>query len=181
MTLLSTGVVLWWVGHFFKRVLPGVRASMGNAGKGLAAVVILAGIVLMVIGYRGAGETPVYDPPSWGRHVNNLLMLVAIILFGTGSSKSSLRRYLRHPMLWGVIVWAGSHLLVNGDMASIILFGSMVVWGVAEILVVNAREPDYVPFDGGSTAGSMRLLIISAVLYILIGFVHTYLGYWPFP
>ncbi len=180
MTLLSAGVVLWWVGHFFKRVLPGPREAMGNAGKGVAALIILAGVVLMVIGYRGAGETPVYDPPSWGRYANNLLMLIAIILFGTGSSKSSLRSYMRHPMLLGIIVWAGSHLLVNGDLASIILFGSMVVWGFAEILVINARDKDYVPFEGGSMAGSVRLLIISAVLYVLIGFAHTYLGYWPF-
>lgn len=181
MTLLGAGIVLWWVGHFFKRVLPGPRASMGNAGKGLAALIILGGVVLMVMGYRGAGEIPVYDPPSWGRHANNLLMLVSIILFGTGSSKSSLRRYMRHPMLLGVVVWAFAHLLVNGDMASIVLFGSMIAWGFAEMLVINAREPNYEPFEGGSNAGSVRLLIISAVLYVLIGFAHTYLGYWPFP
>ena len=181
MTLLGAGVFLWWVGHFFKRVLPGQRAAMGNAGRGVAALVILGGVVLMVIGYRGAGEIPVYDPPSWGRHVNNLLMLVAVILFGTGSSKSSLRSYMRHPMLLGVITWAVAHLLANGDKASIVLFGSMILWAIVEIFVINAKERDYVPFDGGSTAGSVRLLIISFVVYILFSFIHTYLGYWPFP
>lgn len=180
MTLLIAGILLWWAGHFFKRALPEMRARLGNSGKGVSAALVLAGVVLMVVGFRRMDYVPVYDPPDWGRHVNNLLMLIAVILFGTGNSKSSLRRYLRHPMLTGVLVWAIAHLLANGDLAGVILFGSMAVWAVAEMVVINAREPGYQPWQGGSVAGSLKLLVISAVVYVVIGGLHFWLGRWPF-
>ena len=181
MTLLLGGIVIWWGAHFFKRILPDQRAALGDPGKGLVALALVGSVVLMVIGYRGMEFIPVYDTPSWARHVNNLLMLIAVILFGTGSSKSSLRGVLRHPMLLGMLVWAVAHLVANGDLAAVILFGSMAAWAVAEMIVINRAEPDYTPWEGGSMVGTIRLLIISAVVYIVIAAIHTWLGYWPFP
>lgn len=181
MIILLSGIALWWGAHFFKRALPDQRARLGEPGKGLIAVILVASIVLMVIGYRGMEFVPVYDTPPWTRHVNNLLMLIAVILFGAGSSKSSLRAALRHPMLLGMLFWAVAHLVANGDVAALILFGSMAAWAVAEMVVINRAEPAYVPWEGGSMSGTVRLLIISTVVYIVIGVVHTLLGYWPFP
>ena len=124
MTLLLVGIGLWWAGHFFKRVLPGVRQRMGDRGKGVAALLIVAGLVAMIMGYRSAPMEAAFIPPPWGRHANNLLMLVAVILLGMGSSKGKMRTWLRHPMLTGVLVWSVAHLLVNGDRPSLVLFGS---------------------------------------------------------
>jgi uncharacterized membrane protein len=128
--LLVVGIGSWWAGHLFKRVLPGLRQRMGERGKGIAALLIVAGLVSMVIGYRGATLDFVYLPPAWGRHVNNAAMLVAVLLLGMGSSKGRMRAWLRHPMLTGVLVWAVAHLLVNGDRPSLLLFGSMGLWAV---------------------------------------------------
>lgn len=180
MTFLILGLLLWWAGHFFKRALPDLRARLGGAGKGTVAAVVLTGVVLMIVGYRATDFVPVYDPPAWGRHVNNLLMLIAVILFGTGSSKSSLRRHVRHPMLTGMLLWAVAHLMANGDLASVVLFGGLGVWAVAEMLVINAREPVYHRWEGGSIGGTVRLFVISAVVYLVIGAIHAWLGYWPF-
>lgn len=181
MTLLILGIALWWAGHFFKRIAPGARAGLGDAGKGAAAVAILGGLVLMVIGYRAADFVPVYDAPGWGLHLNNLLMLIAVVLFGLGSSKSPLRARMRHPMLTGAILWAVAHLMANGDLASVLLFGAIGVWAIVEIVVINRAEPDYAPYEGGTTAGTVRLLGISAVVFGVIAAVHTWLGYYPFP
>lgn len=181
MTLLILGLALWIAGHFFKRALPGVREGLGDAGKGVSAVIILAGVVLMVIGYRGWYSDLAYVPPSWGIHLNNLLMLVSVFLFGLGSSKSPLRSKMRHPMLTGVIVWAVAHLLVNGDWASVVLFGTLAVWAVAEMLVINAKEPVYHRFEGGSLGGTVRLFVISIVVFAVIAGIHAWIGYWPFP
>jgi uncharacterized membrane protein len=181
MTLLIFGILLYVAGHFFKRVLPGVHAGLGPAGKGVSAVTILGGVVLMVIGYRGADFVPVYDAPDWGRHLNNLLMFFAVMLFGLGSSKSPMRSWMRHPMLTGGIVWAVAHLMVNGDLASVLLFGAIGIWAMVEIMVINRADPDYVAFEGGTTAGTVRLVLISAVVYAVIAAVHTWLGYYPFP
>lgn len=185
MIWLLLGLFVWWAAHLFKRAAPGPRAAMqdrmGDASKGLFAAVLVLSIVLMVIGYRQAAFVPVYTPPAWGVHVNNLLMLVAIALFGLGSSKSPLRGRLRHPMLLGFALWAALHLLVNGDVAALVLFGGLLLWALVEIPVINAREPAWEPYRGGTTAGTVRLVLISVVLYGIITAIHAWLGVWPFP
>jgi uncharacterized membrane protein len=181
MTLLLVGIGLWWAGHFFKRVLPGVRARMGERGKGVAALLIVAGLVTMVLGYRGAALETVFVPPAWGRHVNNLSMLVAVILLGMGSSKGKLRAWLRHPMLTGVLVWSVAHVLVNGDLASLVLFGSMGVWAVVEMVVINAKEGPWKRPEPGKIGADVRLIVISLVVFGVIAAIHTWLGYYPFP
>jgi uncharacterized membrane protein len=145
------------------------------------ALAILAGLVLIIVGYRRAPFEPVYDPPSWGTHLNNLLMFLAVALMGAGQSKGRARALLRHPMLTGVLVWAFAHLLVNGDRASLILFGWMAVWALASMALINAREPAWVRPAPGPWTGDVRLLVIAAVIYAVIATVHTLLGYWPFP
>lgn len=184
MIWLILGIALWWGAHLLKRVAPGARTAMtkrmGDASKGVIAGLLLLSVVLMVIGFRGAPYIEVYQPPAWTLHLNNLLMVVSVILFGVGSSKSPMRGWLRHPMLTGVAVWAVAHLLVNGDLYSVILFGTLGLWAVAEMLVINAREPVYHRFEGGTLGGSLRLLAISAVVFAVIAAVHTWLGYWPF-
>ena len=181
MTLLILGLVLWTAGHVFKRVLPDMRAGMGNAGRGVAAGIIFAGLLALIFGYKAAAFTPLWTPPVWAVHLNNLLMLGAVFLFGLGSSKSPLRAKMRHPMLTGTIVWAVAHLLVNGDLASLILFGGIGIWALAEMRIINSAEPDYTPFEGGSTAGAVRLCVITLVVFGVIAGIHTWLGYRPFP
>lgn len=184
MTLLILGLILWILAHAFKRVAPGPRAAfqdrMGDASKGLFAAAILVSVVLMVIGYRGAESTF-----FWGRSpamtgINNLLMLVSVALFGVGGSKSRLRERMRHPMLWGTVIWSVSHILVNGDTASLILFGGIAAWALAEMALINRAQPDYTPWTGGSAAGDIRLAVIAVVLYGIIAGIHTWLGYYPF-
>ena len=181
MTLLILGLVLWTAAHFFKRIMPDVRARMGDKGKGLMALIMVAGIVLMVIGYRGMGEVYVWSPPSWAIHVTDLLMLISVVLLGLGNSQSRFRGLIRHPMLAGVRAWAAAHLLVNGDLASIVLFGGMFLWASAEVMVLNRAEPNWVRPEPGTLAGDIKLAVISIVIYAVIAGVHTWLGYPVFP
>ena len=87
MALILIGLFLWWEAHLFKSAAPGLRAvltaQLGPASKAIFALQILAGVVLMVIGYKQAEFVPVYDLGAWTIHLNNLLMLLAVILFGT--------------------------------------------------------------------------------------------------
>lgn len=185
MALLVLGLALWVAGHVFKRVAPGARGSMqariDNASKGVMAVILLVAVILMVIGYRRAEFIPVYTPPEWTVHLVDLLMFVAIALFGLGSSKSNLRGKIRHPQLTGLALWAALHLTVNGDLASIVLFGGLLLWALGEMLLLNATTPRSEPYTGGSTKGTIRLLVISLILYVVITSVHAWLGVWPFP
>ena len=83
-------------------------------------------------------------------------------------------------MLAGAVVWAVAHLLVNGDSVSIVLFGGMGVWALAQMWLINRAEPDYTPWEGGTIAGDLRLAAISAVVFAVIAGIHTWLGYFPF-
>jgi len=182
--ILCLGITLWCVAHLFKRLAPKRRAAMdermGRAARGMVATAVLVSVALMVIGYRGMDGGIVYEAPDWGRHANNTLMAVAILLFGVGSSKSRARGWIRHPMLTGFLLWAIAHMLVNGDSASIALFGSLGLWAIVEMLVIDHAEPDRKRFQGGTLAGDLRLLAISATAFAAIAALHAWLGPNPF-
>ncbi|MEJ6708109.1 MAG: NnrU family protein [Amylibacter sp.] len=185
MTLLSIGLAVWIVVHYLKRVLPSARAGLDTAlgkgcAKGVIALILVLSIVMMVVGYRGAESLHVYTPIAGIWHLNNLLMFVAIMLFGMGSSKGKMRSWFRHPMLMGVIVWAGAHLLVNGDLASVVLFGGMAVWAVIQMALINRAVPDWTPLKAGPIKRDIRLVIIVVVLFIIIASIHIWLGRNPF-
>lgn len=184
MLTMIIGMVLWVDAHMFKRLLPGSRERLNKrigAGpaRGLMSVVILLSVVLMVMGYRAAPVTQIYAPVAGMGHLNNLLMIFAVILIGMGKSKGHMGTWLRHPMLTGIIVWAVAHLLVNGDLASIILFGGMAVWAFLQMMLINSRETWQRP-TAGPVSGDIKLLIISAVVFIVIVSIHMALGYNPF-
>jgi len=179
--LLILGVALWWAAHFFKRLMPAQRAAMGDRGKGLVTLVIVAGIVLMVVGFRMADFVPVWSPPSWTVHINNLLVLIAIWMMSPAGNKGLLLNKMRHPMLAGFRAWAIAHLLVNGDLASILLFGGLFVWALVEVAVINRAEPDWTPPAPGTLIDDAKFMAASVVLLVIIGYIHSWLGPWPFP
>lgn len=177
MTYLILGLVLWTAGHIFKRVAPGMRAGMGNAGKGVAALVILAGVVLMVVGYRAADGAF-----FWGRHpatvgINNLLMLVSVYMFAASGMKTALARKMRHPMLGGVRAWAVAHLLVNGDVPSFVLFGGLLIWSLVEVKLINSAEPEWAPPAPAPKRKEVIAIVASLVVFGVISGIHYALGY----
>lgn len=180
MTLLVIGLALWWGAHLLKRLVPGLRASMGDAGKAVVAVLTLVGVLLMVIGYRHADFTPVYTPMAGMGHLNNLMMLVSVFLFGVGGTKGWLYTRMRHPMLWGTVIWAVAHLLVNGDLASLVLFGGIGVWAVLSMQLINAAGPWARPVMGRGPKGDLMNLAGTVILYGIIAGVHIWLGHNPF-
>ncbi len=180
MILLALGVALWIAAHVFKRVLPGLRAKMGKAGRALMSLAIITSIVLMVIGYRATSGTSLYDPIDDMGLVNNLLMLLSIFLFGVGTSNGRLAAVIRHPMLWGMVVWSLAHLLVNGTPESLLLFGGLGLWAFAQMILVTRAEGPWLRPDPGLWGRDGRNFLIALVLYALISVAHIWLGYSPF-
>ncbi|MDT8853992.1 NnrU family protein [Paracoccaceae bacterium Fryx2] len=180
MLLLILGVALWIAAHSFKRLAPDLRARMGNAGKGLVAVLLLLALVLMVYGYRSAAVIEVYAVLPGIGHLNNLLMLVAVYLYGVGGTKGLLYPRMRHPMLWGTVIWAVSHLLVNGDLASIILFGGLGLWALGAMRMINRASAWVPPANGRGLKGDAMNLGGTLVLFGVIALIHVWLGHNPF-
>jgi len=180
MLALIAGVLLWWAAHLFKRLAPDARAGMGDRGKGLVALALGVSVILMIVGYRRADVIALYAPLAGMGHLNNLAMLVAVFLFGVGGTKGTLYTRMRHPMLWGTVIWAGSHLLVNGDLASVILFGGIGAWALVAMAAINRAEPWEPPDAGRGIRGDEMNLVGTLVVYGLIAGIHSWLGYNPF-
>jgi uncharacterized membrane protein len=180
MALIVLGLALWWAAHLWKRLAPKSRARLGDPGKGLVAAGVIAAVVLMVIGYRGVEHIDLWYPPVFLTHVNNLLMLFAVYLYAASGMKTRITTAIRHPQLTAVKTWAVAHLLVNGDLASVILFGGILAWAVIEVILINRAVPRG-PLPEPAPLGKEIGAVVGAVVVTgAIGWVHNWLGVWPF-
>ncbi len=185
MNLLIAGLVLWSAGHFFMRLAPNMRKGMNEklgvmGGKAVMGLVLLAAVVMVVKGYRAAPVDPAYDPPFWGKYLTSLLMVVSVALVGMGKTKGRARTWLRNPMLWGAVVWSGAHLLANGDVASVVLFGGIGLWALAQITLINTLGGKWDRPAPGPISGDIKWLVITVVVFVAIVAIHTWIGPAPF-
>ncbi len=109
--------------------------------------VVFAVIALLGLGFAGLGKGSMefiglWDTPTFFRYVSVVLILVSFILMVAAYLPNNIKRYVPHPMLTGVIIWGATHMMVNGDVVSIILFGSFVVYSVVAIILINQRPDD---------------------------------------
>jgi len=183
MTLLIIGLLLWTAAHYFKRLMPAQREAIGNAGKIIVAVAIVASLALMIIGYRGAEVVTIWSPPAFLTGINNLAMVLALWIYGSSAAKGAKAwpaYKTRHPQLLAVKIWAAAHLLVNGDLASIILFGGLLAWAVGSVILINRNTPAWTAPAPAGRATYIRLIVISLVMYVAIAAIHIWLGVNPF-
>lgn len=187
MTLLIVGLLAWWVTHLFPIYAASSRDALaGRIGelpfKAVFALATVGAVVLMVVGYQAADPVNVWFPPAFLVHVNNILMLLAIAAFIAGGIPSPVRRWIRHPQLTGVKIWALAHLLVNGDLASLVLFGGLLAWAVVALIGSNRRDGPRGEKPATARAGTAIHILASIALYWVVGYVHGgLLGVWPFP
>lgn len=117
--------------------------------------------------------------------INNLLMFVAVYFLLTGemqrksASVTWLRKKTKHPMLNAVKTWAVAHILVNGDMPSFVLFGGLLIWAVAEMVVINRSEPQLPDTRPHSWTAEAKVFGASFVTLVIIMIIHYLLGYQP--
>jgi uncharacterized membrane protein len=184
MLQLILGLVLFFSAHSLSMVRPAWRAqAVARFGEGpfkLAYSLVSAlGLWLVVIGYGAARATdPVllYQPPVWLRHVSLLLMLPVFTLVLAAYLPGRIRQTLKHPMLIGVFLWALAHLLANGTLADLLLFGSFLVWALADLVSLGRRVAAPVP---GAPPGKWNDLIAIlgglAIYGAFIAFLHRWL------
>ena len=180
MGTLIFGVILWALPHWFKRLMPNFRNSLGQTGRIGVALAVLVSVVLMIIGYRSAPIITVWSPPVLFIHFNSLLMLIAFAVFAVSHTRGRFKGALRHPMLHSVQIWAVAHLLVKGDLASIILFGFMLLWATGSVLLINSAEVWTRPALGDKPK-DILFIGITIVSFLAVAALHTFFGVWPFP
>jgi uncharacterized membrane protein len=151
-------------------------AAWGEAAYKIGyALVALLGLVLIVWGfadYRATGWIDVWHPPKALKHVTVALMLPAVILVVASYLRGRIYTTLKHPMLAGVKLWAAAHLIANGDLGSIILFGSFLGWAVFDRISLKGRaDPGAPPIPVGGIGNDLIAVAIGVVAYLALAFV----------
>lgn len=152
-----------------------MRARMGEQGwKGVYSLVSLAGFVLLAWGYGLSRQSPVvlWVPPVATRHLAGLLTLAAFVFLAASHVPSNgIKAKVHHPMLIGVKIWALAHLLANGNLADVVLFGSFLLWAVVDFK--SARQRDRVAatvYPAGTGKGTAIAVVAGVAVWALFAF-----------
>jgi uncharacterized membrane protein len=179
MGVLVVGLVLFIGAHVFVTFRAQRDAVVARIGewpyKSVMALVSAAGIILIGYGfgqYRATGWIDVWYPPRWTFYITQILMWPASICVVAAYSRGNIWRKLKHPMLVGVKTWAVAHLISNGDLGSIVLFGSILAWAVYDRITLKRRtDPGAPPIPVGGHRNDTIALVIGTILYLALGLV----------
>lgn len=179
MLVLITGLVLF-LGVHSLRVIPGARpalqSALGETPYKLAYTAIsLVGFGLVIYGMILAQPVAgtVWAPPVWTRHLAFTLVPLGLILIVSAYAPGHIRHWVRHPMLAGVVLWAGAHFLANGERAALVLFGSFFVWSLVTFVSSWLRETPPPVVKGWG--GDLTAIVLGVLAALIIMNLHMYL------
>lgn len=193
MTMLIVGLVLFLGIHSARIVADGRRARFIaerglNSWKGLYSVVAIAGFVLICVGFGHARQQPVllWSPPRWTHDLAALLTLVAFVLITAAYVPANgIKARVGDPMILGVKCWAAGHLLANGTLADVVLFGSFLAWAVLDFRAARQRRrADAQPEFAAPKRGRSAIVVVVGVLAWTLFAFHLHqplIGVAPFP
>lgn len=179
MGMLVIGLVLFLGAHVFVTLRAPRAAVIARIGewpyKGLMGLVSLVGLILTGYGfgqYRATDWIQVWSPPGWTYYLTQLLMWPASIFVVAAYVRGRIWRTLKHPMLVGVKTWAAAHLISNGDLGSIVLFGSFLAWAVYDRITLKRRaDPGAPAIPVGGHRNDVIALVVGTLLYLALGLV----------
>ena len=178
LALLVLGLILFLGPHVFVTMRDQRDMVVKRMGewpyKALFAVITIVGLFVIAKGfalYRDTGWIEVWDPPNWTRHITVALMWPAAILVTAAYIPGDIKRTLKHPMLVGVKLWALAHLIANGDLGSIILFGSVLAWAVYDRITLKRRsDAGAPPIPSGGRRNDFFAVAVGTLVYFALGF-----------
>jgi uncharacterized membrane protein len=178
LATMILGLALFIGVHVFTTARARRAALIARTGETTYKIVYsllsAAGIVLIAYGfgqYRATGWIDVWHPPGWTRHLTVALVWPAIICVVAAYARGNIARVLKHPMLVGVKLWAVAHLIANGDLGSIILFGSILGWAVFDRITLKRRtDPGGPPIPIGGWRNDVVAVVVGTIVYLALGF-----------
>ncbi len=186
MMVLLLGLLIFLTVHSVRIVAEPWRAAQiarvgPNGWKGLYSLASVVGLVLIVWGFGLARGHPVvlWTPPMWTHHVTALLTVPASVLIAAAYVPGNrIKAVLGHPMVIGVQIWALAHLLANGTLAAVVLFGAFLVWAVADFASARRRDRQAgTRHPAGTLARDAAVVVIGLASWILFAFVlHGWLA-----
>jgi uncharacterized membrane protein len=179
LAILVAGLVVFIGAHVFVTMRAQRAALIGRIGewpyKGVLALASVIGLILIGYGfgeYRATDWIDVWYPPRWTFYITELLMWPASIFVVAAYIRGNIWRTLKHPMLVGVKTWAVAHLISNGDLGSILLFGSFLLWAGYDRMTLKHRADAGAPaIPAGGHRNDIIALVVGTVLYVVLGLV----------
>lgn len=172
MNLFIAGLVLFFGLHSISVFALPLRNSLAakneKAWKGIYALLSLLGLVLMSMGYSELRQAPtiLYVTPDWMRHVAALLLLPTFVFFLSSIFPGKIKDALKHPLLAAVKLWALAHLLVNGTLADVLMFGAFLAWAVLVRISLKTRPERTIPTAPRSPANDAIAVVLGLGLYL---------------
>ena len=194
MMVLVVGLILFLGVHLVPtspELRDGLKERIGEMPyKAIFSLLSLVGLVVIVLGYHKLqlhpGKNPIlWDPPTWMRHIAVALMLPAMILLVASVIPSRIRTAVRHPMLIAIKTWAFAHLIANGDLGALLLFGSFLAFAVYDRISVKKRGAQG-PLGNATPSSAINdviVVVVGVALYaaLLYGGHQWLIGVAPIP
>jgi uncharacterized membrane protein len=153
------------------------KSLLGKNGyKASFAVLIVISIVLISLGWRSTQPDYLYTLPPVATHIAMSLLVIAFILMGASNYPTRIKRYVRHPQLSGLMVWGIAHLILNGDNRSVVLFTTLAIWALLEMIFISKREGLWQKPQAPSIGQEIKGIVISLIVIVVVVMVHPYIA-----
>ena len=178
MNLLILGIIIFFSIHLvpifpLKNIL--INRLGENKYKGLFSLIALVGLLIIIYGFRSADLYHIWDPLPYSKEIALALMPISIILLAAANIKTNIKRFIKHPMLIGILIWSFVHLLANGDLRSIILFASFGVYALIDIIFSKKVLTTNIAANY-TLSKDIMVIIIGLVVYFIVVYFHQFIA-----
>jgi len=178
MNLLILGIIIFFSIHLvpifpIKNIL--INRLGENKYKGLFSLIALVGLLIIIYGFSRADFYPIWDPLPYSKEIALALMPISMILLTAANIQTNIKKFSKHPMLIAILIWSFVHLIANGDLRSIILFGSFGLYALIDIffskkVLTTNIEAKY------TLSKDIMVIIIGLVAYLIIVYYHQFIA-----
>ncbi len=178
MNLLILGIIIFFSIHLVP-ILPIKNILINRLGenkyKGLFSIIALVGLLIIIYGFSRADFYPIWDPLPYSKEIALALMPISMILLAAANIQTNIKKFIKHPMLIAILIWSFVHLIANGDLRSIILFGSFGLYALIDIffskkVLTTNIEVKY------TLSKDIMVIIIGLVAYLIIVYYHQFIA-----
>ena len=178
MNLLILGIIIFFSIHLvpispLKNIL--INRLSENKYKGLFSLIALVGLLIIIYGFSSADFYLIWGPSPYSRKIALALMPISIVLLAAANMQTNIKRFIKHPMLIGILIWSFVHLIANGDLRFIILFASFGVYALIDIIfskkVLMIRDN-----ENYTLTKDIIVVIIGLLVYAIIVYFHQYIA-----
>jgi uncharacterized membrane protein len=166
---LALALAVFCLAHLAPSAVPGLRTALreklGLGGyRAIFSVIALGSLIWIILGHKYAPYEELWSSPGWTRLIPLAAMPLVMIMFACAQKSKGMRAITRHPMLWAVLLWAGAHIPVNGDAASVMMFGAFALYALIDIPLADRRIAKEDPERWATLSAETSALPFAAII-----------------